>query len=183
MEKSPLYNEKNNIEVLESLFTTFYPTLSAFCSKYIKDKDAARDIIQDIFLTVWENRSKIDFSTPLHSYLLKLAHNHCVNYMEHQKVKNKYLQSTSLKLLEMEMGYDDLFDKLAAEAIREQIEKIVEQLPDQCSDIFRKSRYEGMTHQEIANEMNISIRTVETQIYRALKILKNAMRHFLLFIV
>ena len=165
--------------VLESLFTTFYPTLSAFCTKYVKDKDAARDIIQDIFLTVWENRSKIDFSTPLHSYLLKLAHNRCINYLEHLKVKNKHLSYTAMSLMEMETGYDDLFDRLAADAIQEQIEKTVDQLPEQCRDIFRKSRYEGMTHREIASDLGISVRTVETQVYRALKTLKKMMKHFL----
>ena len=84
--------------VLESLFMTFYPTLSAFCAKYVKDKDIVRDIIQDIFLTVWENRNKLDFSTPLHSYLLKLAHNNCINYLEHLKVENKYRQILAKKI-------------------------------------------------------------------------------------
>lgn len=179
----PMHNDKKNIEVLESLFTTFYPTLSAFCAKYVKDKDVARDIIQDIFLTVWENRSKIDFSTPLHSYLLKLAHNQCINYLEHLKVENKYLQTTASKLMEMEAGYDDLFDQLVADAVQEQIEKTVEELPAQCRDIFRKSRYEGMNHQAIADELQISVRTVETQIYRALKVLKKALNHMLMLVL
>ena len=176
MESVSLNKDKENSVVLESLFATFYPTLSAFCAKYVKDKDISRDIVQDIFLTVWENRSKIDFSTPLHSYLLKLAHNQCINYLEHLKVKNKYIDATKLKLMEMEVGYDDLFDKLVADAIQEQIEKTVEQLPAQCRDIFRKSRYEGMTHAEIAKELDISLRTVETQIYRALKTLKKVIK-------
>ena len=169
--------------VLESLFMTFYPTLSAFCAKYVKDKDIVRDIIQDIFLTVWENRNKLDFSTPLHSYLLKLSHNNCINYLEHLKVENKYRQILAKKLMEMETGYDDLFDQLVADTIQKQIEKTVVQFPVQCRDIFRKSRYKGMTNQEIAEDLNISIRTVETQIYRALKILKKTLFQMLMFLL
>jgi RNA polymerase sigma-70 factor (ECF subfamily) len=64
-----------HISVLESMFTAFYPVLAAYCAKYVKDQDAARDIIQDIFLTVWEQRAHIDFSIPLHAYFLRMAHN------------------------------------------------------------------------------------------------------------
>jgi RNA polymerase sigma-70 factor (ECF subfamily) len=75
-----------------------------------------------------------------------------------------------------ELQYDDMFEQFAAEAMQEQIEQTVSRLPVQCRDIFRRSRYEGKSHQEIAQEMNISVRTVETQIYRALKILKKKLK-------
>jgi len=157
------------------MFTVFYPVLAAYCCKYVKNEEVARDIVQDIFLNVWENRCKIDFSRPLHSYLLKLAHNQCVNYLQRLKVEKKYMTQISMQLLEMETHYDDLFDQLAADAMQERIDQTVEKLPAQCRDIFRKSRYEGMSHQDIAQNLNISVRTVETQIYRALKILKKAL--------
>lgn len=158
--------------VLESMFTAFYPVLAAYCNKYLNDRETVRDIIQDIFLKVWENRQNVDFSTPLHSYLLKLAHNSCMNYLQRLKTEKKYLHDATIQLLEMEAQYDDLFDQLAADAMQERIDQVVEGLPAQCRDVFRKSRYKGMSHQDIARELNISVRTVETQIYRALKTLK-----------
>ena len=98
-------------------------------------------------------------------------------------LKTNIVKTLTKKLMEMETGYDDLFDQLVADTIQKQIEKTVEQFPVQCRDIFRKSRYEGMTHQKIAEDLNISIRTVETQIYRALKILKKTLSQMLMFLL
>ena len=171
MEKLP-NKDDNSKAVLESMFTTFDPVFAAYCNKYVKDKEAVRDIIQDVFLKVWENLHTVDFTMPLHSYLLKLAHNRCMNYLQRLKTEKKILQNTDLQLLDMEIQYDHLFDQIVADALEEQIERVVKQLPEQCRLIFRKSRFEGMSHQEIAKELNLSVRTVEVQIYRALKVLK-----------
>ncbi|MDR1171511.1 MAG: sigma-70 family RNA polymerase sigma factor, partial [Bacteroidales bacterium] len=130
----------DSMAVLESIFTAFYPVLAAYCNKYVRDAETARDIVQDIFLKVWEQRQTVDFSIPLHSYLLKLAHNSCMNHLQRQKIEEKYLHSAAAQLLEMEAQYDTLFDQLAADAMQERIEQTVEQLPAQCRDIFRKSR-------------------------------------------
>ena len=175
MEGKSLHKDVDSMAVLESMFATFYPVLVAYCNKYVKDMEAVRDIIQDVFLKVWENRHIVDFTTPLHSYLLKLAHNCCMNHLQRLKIEKKFLQNVDMKLLDMETQYDHLFDQIVADALAEQIEQVVKCLPEQCRQIFRKSRYEGMSHQEIAQELNISVRTVETQIYRALKVLKKAL--------
>ena len=160
------------------MFTDFYPVLASYCIKYVKDEETARDIIQDIFLNVMKNSSKIDFSRPLHSYLLNQAHHHCIDYLRRLKVEKKYLQQIAMELSEVDMQYDHLFEQLAADALQERIDQVVEQFAPQCRDIFCKSRYEGMSHQEIAQDLNISVRTVETQIYRALKILKKALSDY-----
>ena len=179
MNEQSRQKDKDSMAVLESLFKTFYPVLAAYCNKYVKDEETVRDIIQDIFLKVWENRDRVDFSIPLHSYLLKLAHNSCMNYLQRLKIEKEYLHELAVQSLEMEAQYDYLFEQLAADALQEQIDRIVAQLPAQCRDIFCKSRYEGMSHKDIAQKLNISVRTVETQIYRALKVLKKALHHFI----
>jgi RNA polymerase sigma-70 factor (ECF subfamily) len=170
------YQDDDNRAVLESMFKTFYPVLAAYCTKYVKDEETARDIIQDVFLKVWEHRHQVDFSIPLHSYLLKLAHNSCMNHLQRMKIEQKYQNDLAVQTLEMEMEYDHLFDQLVADDLQKRIDQVVNQLPAQCRDIFYKSRYEGMSHKDIAQDLNISIRTVETQIYRALKILKKALK-------
>jgi len=174
MAKSAHTND-DGTAVLESMFKTFYPVLAAYCQKYVKNEETARDIVQDVFLKVWENRRNVDFSMPLHSYLLKIAHNCCMNHLQRLKTEQNYLNNASMQLLEMEAQYDHLFDQLVADALQEQIDQVVEQFPEQCRDIFRKSRYEGMSHKDIARDLNISVRTVETQIYRALKVLKKTL--------
>jgi len=98
-----------------------------------------------------------------------------MNNLQRLKTEQNYLHDATMQLLEMETQYDHLFDQLVADAMAEQIEEVVEQLPEQCRDIFRKSRYQGMSHKNIAQDLNISVRTVETQIYRALKALKKTL--------
>ena len=169
------HTNNDSTAVLESIFKTFYPVLAAYCYKYVKNEETARDIIQDIFMKVWENRQNVDFSMPLHSFLLKIAHNFCINHLQRVKKEQNYLHNTTMRLLEMELQYDHLFDQLVADSMAERIDEVVEQLPEQCRYIFRKSRYEGFNHKDIAQDLNISVRTVETQIYRALKILKKAL--------
>ena len=168
----------HNTALLRTVFMEFYPVLAAFCAKYVKNADVARDMVQDIFLKVLENIHKIDFSRPLHSYILKLAHNHCMDYLERLKVEKKYLQHAAMQLSEIDLQYDHLFEQLAADALQERIDQVVEKLPEQCRDIFCKSRYDGMSHQEIARELKISVRTVESHIYRALKVLKKALKDY-----
>ena len=92
------------------------------------------------------------------------------------KIEKNYLQNAELQLLEMEAQYYDMFDQLVADDLAERIDQIIERLPEQCRNIFCKSRYDGMSNQEIATELNISVRTVETQIYRALKTLKKSIK-------
>ena len=169
----------DNSDILKSMFMEFFPILVAYCVKYVKDEEVARDMVQDIFLKVLENSSKIDFSRPLHSYFLKLAHHHCIDYLKRLKVEKKYLQHAAMQLSEIDLQYDHLFEQLAADALQERIDRVVEQLAPQCRDIFCKSCYEGMSSQDIARELNISVRTVETQIYRALKVLKKALSDYL----
>jgi RNA polymerase sigma-70 factor (ECF subfamily) len=168
----------DNMTILKKMFVEFYSVLIAYCVKFVKDLEAARDIVQDIFLKVLENQSKIDFSRPMHSYFLRLAHNQCMDYLQRLKVEKKYVHQTAMELAEIDLQYDHLFEQLAAKILQERIDQVVEQLPEQCRIIFCKSRYEGMSHQEIARDLNISVRTVETQIYRALKILKNALKDY-----
>lgn len=165
-------NINNDTAVLESMFTTFYPVLASFCLKYIQDKEVVRDIIQDIFLSVWEHRQEIDFSIPLHSYLLRLAHHRCVNYLRKLETERSYLDRTSPELMQMELQYDDIFEQLVAKTMQEKIETTVKKMPEQCRKIFYMSRYRGMSHHDIAQELHISVRTVESQIYKVLKSLK-----------
>ena len=168
----------DNTTILKTMFTEFHPVLAAYCFRFVKDEEAVRDMVQDIFLKVLEKSNKIDFSRPLHSYFLKLAHRYCIDYLERLKVEKRYLQHAALQLSEIDLQYDHLFEQLTADALQERIDRVVEQLAPQCRDIFCKSRYEGMSHQEIARNLNISVRTVETQIYRALKTLKKALKDY-----
>ena len=169
----------DNMSILKKMFTEFYPVLASYCLKYVKDEEAARDIIQDIFLKVLENSHKIDFSRPLHSYFLKVAYRHCMDYLDRLKVEKAHQQDTAVQLSEIDVLYDHVFDQLCANELQELIDQVLAQLPDQCRIIFTKSRFEGMSHQEIALELNISVRTVETHIYRALKIFKKALKDYL----
>jgi RNA polymerase sigma-70 factor (ECF subfamily) len=171
--------DKQDIKQFESLFRQTQPRLFAFCCKYVDDKELARDFVQECFIGLWENFGSIDHSHE--SYLFTSVRNRCLSYIRSRKAHAEYEESVKLRIREIEIHPEvpepltDLYLKELNEIIHYSIEK----LPDKCRQIFRMSRYEGLKNQEIADKLNISVRTVESQIYNALKILKEDLKDYL----
>ena len=165
-----------DIDNFTEIFSIFYPSLYAFSRKYISDPDDAKDIIQNVFVNIWEKRNEIVIHTSLKSYLLKMVSNACLNEIKRRNVINNLEATLRIKLLEEEnrrivqerYTYEFLDSKKLTK-----LKQAIEKLPDSCKEIFKMSRFQEMKNREIAEELNISVRTVETQIYRALKSLRS----------
>lgn len=170
--------EKDIIEGLQSgresayrqLFEMYYQQLVVFAYKYLQDLEAARDIVQECFLQIYESRRSISIHTSLKSYLFTAVRNRCLNQLKQKKVKEKYRNSIRSEVNISEL---DLEEMIEAVELEEAIYKVVAGLPERCKQIFTMSRVDGKKNHEIASELNLSIRTVETQISKALKSLKN----------
>lgn len=170
----------NNYSDFEQFFRTHQPRMVLYANRLVDDWETARDIVQEVFLSFWENKHRIELTVSLQSYLFTAVKNQCANYIKHKIVVQKYTELTQAEFRELEINYytttDEQHLKLFEQELGEKIERSVRTLPEQCRRTFELSRFEGLKSGEIAKKMNISVRTVETQLYRALKVLKELLK-------
>lgn len=147
-----------------------------FFARQFVDIYTAEDIVHDIFLKIWDKKSTVIVEENIRSYLFSMVQNACYDYLKHKQVKDTLMSRSiqQLKLDELkyyESSTEYWWDKEKMEAIYASIEK----LPSKSRDIFKKAYIEGQKHAVIAEELDISVRTVETHIYKALKFLRNSL--------
>lgn len=149
----------------KQLFDIYYRRLVAFANKLLTDPDLSRSLVQDVFVMFYEKRDEINIRTSLKSLLFQTVRNRCLNIIK----QNKMQQEHHKRILEITPDYIKPFENLEYNELEECITKTVDNLPEQCKKIFEMSRYDGINNQEIADTLNLSKRTVETQISKALK--------------
>lgn len=147
------------------LFDTYYQILVTFAYRYLGDLDASRDIVQDVFVMLHDKREEINIHTSLKAHLYQTVRNRALNVIKRDKMKREH--HSRILAAQKEHGYYD--EGLTVSELEGRISKIVEGLPAQCRKIFLMSRREGESNSEIAEQLVISKRTVETQISKALK--------------
>lgn len=161
--------------VFDYIFNYYYSSLCAFSMQYIKDRNAAEDVVQDFFVSIWIDAIRLQIGSSLKSYLFSGIKNRCLDYQKHSKVIEKY-KNFILFAAENE---DNSFDHYLAESeLRRAIEKSMLKLPPRCLEIFELSRLNGLSNQEISDKLEISKRTVEVQISNSLKILRKELVEF-----
>ena len=152
------------------LFDSYYTRLVLFARKYTNDMDIARDQVQELFMNLYVDREKILIRTSIKSYLYSSVRNSCLNYLAHQQVREKHRKDTK----RIGNGFNpEIEENIDAAELELKIHEIVNTLPRQCRQIYIKSRVEGKRNKEIAEELGLSVRTVETQVSKALKALRD----------
>ncbi len=154
------------------LFDQYYQKLVVFACKYLEDLESARDIVQEFYLYLYESRHSISIQTSLKSYLYSAVKNRCLNQVRHEQVKEKH---RNMSRSEANVSDPDLEEMMDAVELEARVYEIVTKLPEKCRQIYIMSRVDGKRNREIADELNLSVRTVETQISKALKSLKNSL--------
>lgn len=170
--------QSGNQVVFEHLYRSYFTPLCRFISLYIENKTEAEEITAELFIYVWEHRENIDFSLYLKSYLFQSAKNRALNYLRDKK------QKVSIDILkENSDEHYNSEEELEFKELQNLIKEAVCQLPTKCQTIFKKSREEHKSNQEIADEMNISIKTVEAHITAALKSIRKKLgeKYYYLF--
>jgi RNA polymerase sigma-70 factor (ECF subfamily) len=173
---------KGDKKAYEQLFLDNYKNLVLYAKKFVMETETARDLVQDVFIYLWDKREKLNIDKSLSSYLFRAVHNACINYLKREATKENYIKQFLINLNEgtyKTSASDDAYELVVHKDLSERIEWIIETLPEQCRNIFRMSRFRGMKNKEIAEIYSISPRTVETQIYRALKVLKENLKPYL----
>ena len=161
---------------LKALFGDHFVGLCHFAAGYVKDDEVAREIVQDAFVNLWEKRSTIDLSKPVKGYLSTTVRNRCLNYLRDHKKFSKDL--LALENLTTDAVYDQA-DRLVEADIRDQIARAIDELPGKCREVFHFSRYEHLKYQEIADKLGISVKTVETQMSKALQHMRLRLAEYL----
>ena len=166
-------------DIFKSIYVAFYPRLKTYAEKYV-DAEEAGDIVQDAFLYVWSRKEELQYGERFFNYMLKSVHNACMN-----AVKRHYLERGKaedhirlMKARYSETSLDQISRYIYDNEIYNTIESAVSALPPRCAEIFRLSYYNRLKAKEIAFSMNISVRTVEAQIYKALKLFIARLKQF-----
>ncbi len=156
----------------EKLFKEYFPPLMSFARKFLVDEDDSREVVHKVFISLWEKRGEIDLTTSLKSYLFKSVHNRSLNVIRDRK------KFSSEEIPEM-VGEWDVSAQLESVELEDKINKALESLPEKCRQVFEMNRFDGLKYSEIAAELDISIKTVENQISKALKILREKLMKYM----
>lgn len=163
-------------QAFEKLFKEYYSALTRFAWRYVNSKAIAEEIVQDIFADLWDNREKWNIDYSIRSYLYKTVKNECLNYVKHQKVKEKYDGNW---MEQKENPTIDFNYELREKQIKEAIKEAIEDLPQRAKMTYKLHRHDGLTYPEIAEVMDVSVKTVESQMTRTLKTLREQLSHLL----
>ena len=177
----PKEEDRELIEFKE-LYKSNAPMLIFYAGKYV-NAIAAEDLVQDVFFKIWQKRTFLFLKEGIRTYLYRSVQHACLDYLKHQEVKGDYINTVTTQLKIEEIYYNDDPQSLFAEDERlELIYKEMDRLPEKCREIFTMSYLEERKTSEIAVLLNISTRTVESQLYKALKILRDILLSYLIFL-
>lgn len=180
-EQQHLFKLQNgDITVFEMFFRTYYQSLCNYAYTFLQDRDESEEIVQSSFLTIWEKRETLEIRTSLKSYLYTAVRNACLNVIKHEKIKQKHVSEA---LAVSERSHDSVSHRVLSSELEDRIQTSMEKLPEQCRLVFKLSRFEELKYAEIAEQLNISIKTVENQMGKALRIMREELKEYLPLII
>lgn len=181
MNRKFLNNDENLVSRLrnsdkkafELIFRQFREQLYYFALGYLHSEAEAEEIIQNVFIALWENRDMLNEQYPIRNYLYKATVNHIYNFFRSRVVREKY----AIQFLKEEIQvHEEVEEKVLVDDLEEMVDKFVSELPNQQQLIYKLSRKDGLCHAEIARKLGLSVRSVENQIYRALKFIREKLK-------
>jgi len=159
--------KKNNEKAFASLFEKYYAPLCRYIYTYLKDETESENLIQEVFITIWNKREEINIRTSVSSYLYRSAKNSALNFLA-KNSRNRTEPLDTPELLEIANENPETDEAWFSE-MEKRFAEAVESLPDKCREIFILSRVENLKYKDIAQQLDISVKTVEAQISIALK--------------
>jgi RNA polymerase sigma-70 factor, ECF subfamily len=158
----------------EVLFNSYYKLLCNYAFQFVNEAETAEEVTQEFFVKLWEKRLTIEIETSLNNYLFRSIKNHCLNLLQHNKIKNQY----SEKIKDISIQNIDSSQYFFEPELVNKIERAINSMPEKRKEVFRLSREEGLKYKEIADKLHISVKTVEAQMGLALKFLREQLKEF-----
>ena len=169
--------KESDKSAFKELFFSYHDTLFRFVLYKIQDDDIAEDITQETFLRVWNTRHKLKPNKAFFSLIAKISTNLCYDHFRHVEVRQRH---ESLIPVDQNINTNKPEADILGSSLEKEIQKIVEHdLPEKCRQVFILSRVENLSNNEISKKLGISIRTVENQVYRAIKILRKKLKNYM----
>lgn len=171
----------DNKKGFKSIFNEYYQPLFHLSQRYLDDKDEAKEVVQDVFLKLWEIRHDLNPDSNLRNFLFTLVKNNCLNRIKRRQILLKH--HDKIRWIEMHYQYESLSrlgdDYLEFEELKEKIETAIRHLPEHCRAVFEMSRFEELKNREIAEKLGVTQKTVEAHLTKALKILRSELKDYL----
>jgi len=158
------------------LFRTYYQPLCNYAYTFVQDRDEAEEIVQATFMSVWEKRDTLEIKTGVKPYLYAMVRNACLNLIKHEKIKQQHVAH---ELTLSDHSIESVSQTVMASELESKINLALNKLPEQCRLVFKLSRFEELKYAEIADQLNISVKTVENQMGKALKIMREQLKDYL----
>ena len=167
---------KGDERAFSTLFSEHYEATCRYVIRIIRDRDTTEEVVQSTFVNLWEKRELIREDISFKSYLFRAAYNTALNYIKHQKVVSNYVAKKQDKIEVAQKAYVSHQPDFE---LQQKISSAISALPPQCQKVFRLSREEGLKYHEIAVELEISKKTVEVHMGKALKMLRLSLKEYL----
>lgn len=184
MDMENLHMQKNNKSDFSRVYSIYFPKLVRFAREFVLSTEDAENIIQDIFIYLWEHQELLDTLTNLNAFLFTLVKNKCIDQLRHRKLLERKREEFKIVLdkeIQLKLYALQQFDEnaLSNEDIEIILNNAINSLPEKCREVFILSRMEGLKNREIAERLNISAKTVENQMTTAIRKLRVELKDYL----
>lgn len=168
-------------KVFDQLFKMYYPGLLFYATQFLSEAEA-EDVVQDVFMEFWKRKDTLEVGDKIKAYLYRLVYTHALNVLNHKKVAARYTDS-EVELYNYKLKYylieenNEIIHQLENQWLNKEIEDAIDKLPAKCKEVFKLSYLHDFKNKEIADVLGISLRTVEAHMYKALKTLRENLKH------
>lgn len=166
---------KGDLDSFEKLFYRFYPGMCGYAVSLLRKEEVAEEVVQDVFYNVWKNRESLWITVSWQSYLYRSVYNNAMMYLRKHR---RELLLDDLQPFEQPVGSPDPLEEMQYHEVTGLVSRTIERLPGRTREIFRLNRQEGLKYKEIAGKLDISVKTVEAHMGKALKALRNSLEKY-----
>lgn len=159
----------------EEVFKAHFKALHAYACTLLRVEAQAEELVQQVFYKLWLKKDEVHIRQTLQAYLYQSVYNECLNYLKHQKVRKAHQVHTLHTTAEGQVPDQDMANR----ELKEKIHEALSRLPEQCRTIFQMSRFEDLKYREIAEQLRLSVKTVENQMGKALKLMRQHLAEYL----